>query len=112
MIDAEIVLKEKGVNYQMLYFTSSSLSSDDEILYGMSDKNGKENIFSYNLKSKEFKIISDNKEGILRSYVYFSGSWMRGLGKASVSLDSNTNTIFYVQGNEIRRIRNGEIRIL
>ena len=81
MIDAEIVLKEKGVNYQMLYFTSSSLSSDDEILYGMSDKNGKENIFSYNLKSKKFKIISDNKEGILRSYVYFSGSWMRGLGR-------------------------------
>lgn len=31
---AEPVLFEGGCDYQMLYFTSSSLSSDDSIFYG------------------------------------------------------------------------------
>ena len=57
----------------------------------MSNRNGYENIFSYDLRKKEFRILSDNREGFLRSYVYFSGSWNRGLGKASVSLDSERN---------------------
>lgn len=35
-----------------------------------------------------------------------------GLGKASVSLDSKNNTIYYIQGNEIRRIRKGKIKRL
>ena len=93
---AESVLHEDGCDYQMLYFTSSSLSSDDSILYGMSNRNGYENIFSYDLKKKEFRILSDNIEGILRSYVYFSGTWNRGLGEASVSLDSGNNSIYYI----------------
>ena len=109
---AESVLHEDGCDYQMLYFTSSSLSSDDSILYGMSNRNGYENIFSYDLKKKEFRILSDNIEGILRSYVYFSGTWNRGLGKASVSLDSGNNSIYYIQTDEIRRIRSGEIKVL
>ena len=109
---AESVLKEDGVDYQMLYFTCSSLYFDDSLLYGMSNKNGYENIFSYNLKNKEFKILSNNRDGLLRSYVYFFGTWNKGLGKASVSLDSNSNTIFYIQGNEIRRIKDREISVL
>lgn len=113
MKEAEAVLKGKGVDYQMLYFTCSSLSKDDRILYGMVDEgDGNPNIFSYDLESGDFKILSDNEEGILRSYVYFSGRWQRGLGKASVSLDSKNNTIYYIQGNEIRRIRKGKIKRL
>ena len=109
MKDAEVVLKSDKANFQMLYFTCSSLSQDDSKLYGLTDMTGSPNIFSYDLRTGKLDILSDNQDGILRSYVYFNGEWDKGLGKASVVLDSERNILYYIQGTEIRRIKNGTI---
>lgn len=112
MVDVEVVLSDDRFNYQMLYFTCSSLSADDRVLYGITDYDGMPNIFSYDLKDGDLRILSDNTEGVLKSYVYFDGNENAGLGKASVTFDPVLRNIFYIQGNEIRRITNGRITVL
>ena len=109
MKDAEVVLKSDNADFQMLYFTCSSLSQDDSTLYGLTDMTGSPNIFSYDLGTGKLSILSDNEDGVLRSYVYFNGEWDKGLGKASVVLDSERNILYYIQENEIRRIKDGTI---
>ena len=37
MKDAEVVLKSDNADFQMLYFTCSSLSQDDSTLYGLTE---------------------------------------------------------------------------
>lgn len=88
-------------NDQLLYFTSSSLTSDDKTLIFLSDRTGNPNIFGRNLVTGEEKQLTDNKDGTLKSYVYFCGNEYKGLGKASVSVDSKNGKIYYLQGMNI-----------
>lgn len=99
-------------NAQLLYFTSSSLSADDTALFFLSDRTGSPNVFSMDLKTGCTIQLTDNTEGYLKSYVYFDGTPHRGLGKASVCLDPARKTVYYLQGDEIRRADGGGLRTL
>jgi len=88
-------------NDQLLYFTSSSLTSDDRWLVFISDRLGDPNLFSLDQHSGQEFALSDNHDGYLKSYVYFDGSPKRGFGKASVSLHSQSGTVYYLQGDDI-----------
>ncbi len=98
----ERVSKASGsANDQLLYFTSSSLTSDDRWLVFISDRTGQPNLFALDQHTGEERQLSDNREGYLKSYVYFDGLPNRGLGKASVSLHSPSGTLYYIQGDDI-----------
>ena len=88
-------------NDQLLYFTSSSLTSDDRWLVFISDRLGDPNLFAMDLHSGQEHLLTDNHDGTLKSYVYFDGNPNRGLGKASVSLHSQSGTVYYLQGDDI-----------
>ena len=77
----------KTANTQLLYFTCSSLSFDDERIYLISDRDRNPNVYMKNLLTGEWRKLSDNQKGILKSYVYFDGTEGEGLGK-------NTRVIF------------------
>lgn len=95
------VIPDSQSNDQLLYFTSSSLTSDDRWLVFISDRSGQPNLFAFDQHSGEVRQLSDNREGYLKSYVYFDGTPNRGLGKASVSLHSPSGTLYYFQGDDI-----------
>ncbi len=98
---------------QLLYFTCSSLSRDDRRIYLLSDRNGSPNVVVKDLYTGEEKILTDNKKGILKSYVYFDGTFNQGLGKASVSLDCENNIIYYIQDDKICKVDlDGKIQVL
>lgn len=88
-------------NNQLLYFTSSSLTSDDRTLILISDRTGQPNLFALDQQTGQERQLTDNREGFLKSYVYFDGIPNRGLGKASVSLHSPSGMLYYLQGNDI-----------
>lgn len=88
---------------QLLYFTCSSLSGDDRRLYLITDRTGSPNAAVRDLSTGEERILTDNRKGTLKSYVYFDGAEGRGLGKASVCLDSRRDVIYYIQDNQICR---------
>lgn len=103
----------EGFDTQLLYFTCSSLSSDDRRLYLISDRNGHPNVYVKDLTSGEERRLTDNQNGILKSYVYFDGTPGKGLGKASVCLDSSRDIIYYIQDNEICKVGlDGAIHVL
>ena len=105
--------EEDGFNTQLLYFTCSSLSSDDRRLYLISDRGGNPNVYVKDLASGSERRLTDNRHGILKSYVYFDGNPGQGLGKASVCLDSERDIIYYIQDNQICRVGlDGEIHVL
>ncbi len=57
---------------QLLYFTCSSLSADDRYLYVMSDRDfSSPNVFVHDMQTGEERRLTDNREGTLKSYVYF-----------------------------------------
>jgi oligogalacturonide lyase len=91
----------KTANEQLLYFTSTSLLSDDRHLIFLSDRTGNPNIFMRDLKTGKERQLSDNLEGVLKSYVYFDGMPYKGLGKASMSLDPVKGLVYYLQGRNI-----------
>lgn len=98
------VTQNKNANEQLLYFTSSSLLKEDTFLAFLSDRMGFPNIFVRNLETGVEKQLSNNQEGILKSYVYFEGSPYRGISKASVSVHSPSGTIYYIQGRNIVKV--------
>ena len=105
--------EENGYNSQLLYFTCSSLSKDDRYLFMISDQNGDPNVMVRDLESGEERILTDNHAGIMKSYVYFDCNPGRGLSKASVCLDPERNTVYYIQDNRICSADlNGNRRIL
>ncbi len=53
------------------------------------------------LYTGEEKILTDNRKGILKSYVYFDGTFNQGLGKASVSLDCVNQVVYYIQDDKL-----------
>ncbi|MDF2962268.1 MAG: hypothetical protein K0S39_4003 [Paenibacillus sp.] len=90
-------------NHHHLYFTSSSFTLDNkQVLYISADLQGNPNIFKLSLESGEAVQLTDNREGILKSYVYYEGKPYRGLGKASPSYNPHTEQLLYLQGNEVR----------
>ena len=86
-----------GYDTQLLYFTCSSLSSDDRRLYVISDRDGHPNVYVRELATGEETRLTDNHNGTLKSYVYFDGQPGRGLGKASVCLDSARDVIYFIR---------------
>ena len=93
----------EGYDTQLLYFTCSSLSKDDERIYLISDRDGHPNVWVHDMFRGTDRMLSDNKKGILKSYVYFDGTYNSGLGKASVSLDYANERIYYIQDDRIMR---------
>ena len=100
-------------NTQLLYFTCSSLSRDDRRIYLLSDRSGDPNVVVRDLLTGEERILTDNRNGTLKSYVYFDGTFNRGLGKASVCLDAERDAVYYIQDDCICRTDlSGTVRIL
>ncbi|MEE3462599.1 MAG: hypothetical protein VZR00_12110, partial [Lachnospiraceae bacterium] len=56
-----------------------------------------------NLLTGEWRKLSDNQQGILKSYVYFDGIEGEGLGKASVCLDYIRENVYYIQDDNIMK---------
>ena len=113
MQKAILVSGSDRYNTQMLYFTCSSLSADDRYLYMLSDRTGDPNVVVRDLATGHETVLTDNREGYQKSYVYFDGRPYRGLGKASVCLDGRHNRLYYIQGDEIRTVGlDGKIRTL
>ena len=110
---AERVTSPGAQNDQLLYFTSSSLTRDDQTLVFISDRSGFPNLVRRDLNTGEEKQLTDNTTGVLKSYVYFDGQPYAGFGKASVSLDEQRGIAYYIQGREIRAVdMNGHERVL
>lgn len=63
--------EENGWNTQLLYFTGSSLSRDDKLLFMISDKGGSPNIVMRDLEKGTEKTLTQNSNGTMKSYVYF-----------------------------------------
>lgn len=106
-------LGRQEFNTQLLYFTCSSLGQGDERIYMMSDEGGSPNVVVRDLFSGEEKTLTRNTKGILKSYVYFDGTFNQGLGKASVCLDWQREIIYFIQDDEICCVGlDGQIRVL
>ncbi len=107
-----LCLDEQG-NTQMLYFTCSSLSTDDRRLYVISDRSGSPNVYMHEIATGEETQLTRNEAGTLQSYVYFNGTRNLGLGKASVCLDPVRETVYYLQDRNICAVwPDRKIRIL
>lgn len=96
--------EENGYNTQLLYFTCSSLTRDDRYLFLITDKGGSPNIMVRDLLTGKERILTDNTDGIMKSYVYFDCNPGRGLSKASVCLDSERALAYYIRDNRICRV--------
>lgn len=89
-----------GGNDQLLYFTSTSLSNDGRWILLISDRGGDYNVWALEKTTGIMRRLSDNREGYVRSYVYFDGRTdAKGLGRASVSFDPVRNQVYWIQGN-------------
>ena len=65
--------EENGWNTQLLYFTGSSLSRDDKLLFMISDKGGSPNIVMRDLETGTEKTLTQNSNGTMKSYT--SARW-------------------------------------
>ena len=61
-------------NTQLLYFTCSSLGQGDERIYMISDQGGHPNVIVRDMFTGQEKTLTQNHNGILKSYVYFDGT--------------------------------------
>lgn len=112
-MEPERVTQNAAAHEQLLYFTSSSLTGDDRHLVFISDRTGHPNLVRRNLETGEERMLSDNTDGYLKSYVYYTGRPYEGFGKASVSLHAASGTVYYLQGREIRQVDpEGATRVL
>lgn len=97
----ERVTHHPDAHEQLLYFTSPSLTRDDESLVFISDRTGHPNLFRRELSTGREWRLSDNRDGWLKSYVYFDGTPYRGFGKASVCLHADSGRVFFLQGRDV-----------
>jgi hypothetical protein len=119
-----IRLTEARANDQLLYFTSPSLTADDQTLVFISDRDSpipKErdpralvNLYALDRQTGAVRRLTDNDQGYLRSYVYFEGLPYQGLGLASPCLHAGSGDLYYLQGRELRcvNVQSGAIRRL
>lgn len=113
MMNIERVTGAAKANEQLLYFTSSSLTADDRWLVFLSDRDGVPNLFGRDMVSGGEVRLSNNSEGVLKSYVYFDGIPDCGLGKASISLDAERGLVYFLQGRQICRASlDGQVSVL
>lgn len=105
--------EENGYNTQLLYFTCSSLSSDDRTLFFLSDRDGNPNIGAKDLVTGKERLLTGNRDGLMQSYVYFAGTPGRGLSKASVSLDPVHGFLCFIWNHHLCRVTSaGEVTVL
>ena len=98
---------------QLLYFTSSSCLKNNRGLVFIGEKDGCPNVYRKDFATGGVVQLSHNTEGTLKSYVYFNGTEHRGLGKASVCLDNETELVYYLQGRDICQADlQGNVRVL
>lgn len=113
MKNKQLISGGDGFDTQLLYFTCSSLSDDDKYLYVISNRTGSPNVFVHNMETGEERRLTHNKNGVLKSYVYFDCTPHCGLGKASVCLDPHRNIIYYIQDDDICKVGlDGKITVL
>ena len=93
-----------GCNTQLLYFTCSSLTKDDRYLFMITDRGGSPNIMARDLQSGEERILTANRDGVMKSYVYFDCAPGKGLSKASVCLDTDGAVAYYIRDNLICKV--------
>ena len=98
MTKPERVTQCTDAHEQLLYFTSTSLTSDDSRIVFISDRTGHPNVFDRELLTGRERQLTANRQGHLKSYVYFDGTPYRGFGKASTSFHAPSGTLFYIQG--------------
>ena len=105
--------EENGYDTQLLYFTCSSLTRDDRYLFMITDRDGSPNVMARDLVTGEEKILTRNRNGLMKSYVYFDAQPGRGLSKASVCLDTDRAVAYYIRDNLICRVGpDGEEQVL
>ena len=89
------------------------MGKGDERIYMLSDRTGSPNVVVRSLSDGKERILTDNRKGILKSYVYFDGTLNEGLGKASVCLDCEREVIYYIQDDRICKVDlEGRITVL
>jgi oligogalacturonide lyase len=92
-------------NHHHLYFTSNSFTRDQQAIIFLSENSEESpNLYRLSLENGEAVQLSDNIDGYLRSYVYYDGDPYRGLGKASVSYNPETNSVLYIQGQKVLKV--------
>jgi Tol biopolymer transport system component/SAM-dependent methyltransferase len=89
---------------QHLYFTSPSVTDDNKWLVFISDRDGFPNLYKLDKKTGQIHQLTDNQEGLLKSYPYPSGT-SRGLSKSSPCLDSQRKLLYYNQSGQIFSIQ-------
>ena len=101
---AELVRLTGGADRptQLLYITAPSVTADGRTLVVVRDEGDNPNLWAVDLATGAERRLTDQRDGTLKSYVYFCGNPRRGFGKASVNLDPVQGRVFYVQGEEIR----------
>ena len=96
--------EENGYNTQLLYFTCSPLTRDDRHLFLITDKGGSPNVMVRDLETGEETILTRNRDGTMKSYVYFDCRPGKGLSKASVCLDADRALAYYIRDNRVCRV--------
>lgn len=70
----------------------------------LTDRTGHPNVMVRDMATGEERILTDNRKGTLKSYVYFDGTLNQGLGKASVCLDGERDLIYFIQDDKICKV--------
>ena len=96
--------EENGWDTQLLYFTGPSLTSDDRFLFMISDRGGAPNVIVRDLEAGTETTLTHNRDGVMKSYVYFDGNPGKGLSKASVCLDAERRVAYFIQDNMICKV--------
>lgn len=90
-------------NNQLLYFTSCSLTAGNRFLVYIGDRRGSPNLYALELSTGKERQLTSQDDGYLKAYVYFDGTPYAGFGKASVSMNPEKNSIYYIQGRDVMR---------
>lgn len=92
---------DSDMNDQHLYFTSPSVTDDNQYLVILSEREGKPDLFCIDRNSREILKITNSK-GLLKSYTYPQGA-KEGLSKASPFLDSKNKILYWIEDDCILR---------
>ena len=82
---------------QLLYFTSTSLTSDGKAIVFIGDDGESHNLYAFDCATGAIRKLTSCRGGYLRSYVYFDGRPYEGFGKASVSLDADNGLAYFIE---------------
>jgi hypothetical protein len=106
-------LTDGAWNAQHLYFTGPTLMANgrrlvfigdrDRPARGPYDPDAAVNVFVLDRADGRVERLSDNRDGVLRGYVYFGGHREAGIGPGSVALDARAGVVYWLQGRELHR---------